>query len=237
MLKATALIDLILPASCLLCSDQAARDGLCLDCHADLPWLDGPHCPRCAIPTPLGEVCGDCLQHPPAFDRSYAALCYQWPVDALIGHLKYGGDWSLAHPLGAWLAHIATADHGAPDCLIAMPLHPARQKLRGFNQSLEIAKVLARQWRRPIHPSIERLVDTPSAAGAHREDRARQVKGAFRLRQPLSGQRVVLVDDVMTTGATANECAAAIKAAGAAEVEVWVVARTLKRGGMGNPAG
>lgn len=208
---------------CLLCAAASARQMLCPSCSARLPHITHA-CPRCAAPG-IRQLCGECLQHPPAFDRSHAAMEYAFPADKLIQALKYGGHLALANLLGEWLA-AALTDHARPDTLLPMPLHPARLKSRGFNQALEIARVLARRFDLPLAPALaQRVLDTTPQASLPLDARHRNMKGAFICDQDLQGQHIAVVDDVMTSGATLNELAKTLKRAGAAQVDVWVVAR------------
>ncbi len=210
---------------CLLCAAPSGAQMLCPACHASLPHITHA-CPRCAAPS-AKQVCGECLKHPPAFDRTHAALEYAFPTDKLIQALKYGGQLALAKLLGEMLAK-AVADQAHPGIILPMPLHPARLKMRGFNQALEIAKVIAKRLDIPLAPGLaQRVVDTTPQASLPIDTRHKNVKGAFACDQDLRGQHIALVDDVMTSGATLNELAKILKRAGAAQVDVWVVARAV----------
>lgn len=212
---------------CLLCAAVSGAQMLCPACHASLPHI-AHACPRCAAPS-AKQVCGECLRHPPAFDRTRAALAYAFPTDKLIQALKYGGQLALAKLLGELLAE-ALADQARPEIILPMPLHPARLKMRGFNQALEIAKVISKRFDIPLAPGLaQRVVDTTPQASLPIDARHTNVKGAFACDQDLRGQRIAVVDDVMTSGATLNELAKILKRAGAAQVDVWVVARALTR--------
>jgi len=216
-----------LPQRCALCMRMCGDACLC-DLCADAIAPAAPACPRCALPSPAGAVCGRCLAHPPAFDAALAAGLYAFPLDRLVMRLKYAADLPLAAALGALLARAAAAA-GAPgrvDALVPMPLAAARQRARGCNQAREIAKALARASGLPLARGLLRIkAGAPQAALPWRE-RVRNVRGAFAASRAFDGMRVALVDDVMTTGATASAAAAALRRAGAAHVEAWVVART-----------
>ena len=218
------------PPTCLLCSARSTR-SLCQGCLADLPWHRQPHCPQCATPTPDGQVCGACLKHPPAFDRTHAALAYAFPLDRMIPRLKYHGQLAIAPTLGECLAE-AVASAPRPDRLMAMPLHAARIRERGFNHATEIARTVAKRLALPldIH-NARRIRDTPPQMGLKHDARRRNVRGAFDCSGDVQGQRIALIDDVMTTGTSLDELAATLKRAGAREVSCWVVARTLPPGG------
>ena len=211
---------------CLLCGATAGVHPICRACDADLPWLRQPQCPHCALPTPGGETCGACLQRPPAFDRTHAALAYAFPLDRLIPRLKYNGQLALAPALGECLAAAAAAGP-RPDCLIPMPLHARRIRERGFNHATEIAREVAKRLDLPLDiGSCQRIRDTPPQMGLKYDARRRNVRGAFVCTGDVRGRRIALVDDVMTTGTSLDELAATLKQAGALEVETWVVART-----------
>jgi ComF family protein len=225
-----SIINHIFPRDCLLCSTAAGTGHLCPACLADLPWHRQPHCPQCATPTPQGQTCGACLRHPPAFDRTHAALAYAFPLDRLIPRLKYRGRLSIAPALGACLAH-AVGPQPRPDRLLAMPLHAARVRERGFNHATEIAREVAKQLALPLDTaSCQRIRDTPPQKGLKHDARRRNVRGAFACTGDVRGQHIALVDDVMTTGTSLDELAATLKRAGAREVSCWVAARTLPPG-------
>jgi ComF family protein len=216
----------LFPPACLLCSGHSTR-ALCPECHADLPWHHQPHCPQCATPTPDGQLCGACLKHPPAFDRTFAALVYAFPLDRLIPHLKYHGRLAVAPVLGECLAR-AVASAPRPDRLIAMPLHTQRIRERGFNHATEIARETAKRLRLPLDvANCRRIRDTPPQMGLKHAARQRNVRGAFACSEDVRGLHIALIDDVMTTGTSFDELAATLKRAGAREVSCWVAARAL----------
>jgi len=217
--------NLAFGGSCYLCRG-AAGAVLCAACDADLPRLEGPRCPRCALASPAGEVCGRCLAHAPAYDATSAALAYAFPADVLVQGLKFRGELALAPLLGALLAaRLERADR--VDFVLPVPLAAARLRERGFNQALEIARHVAPAAGARLEPRLaERSRDTAAQMNLPRAERARNVRGAFRCARALEGAAVALVDDVMTSGATLDELAATLKRAGAARVVNWVVART-----------
>lgn len=217
----------MLPQQCLLCAAPAVARALCADCYTRLPWLTAARCPQCALPTHDGRVCGACLAHPPRFDGVTAAFAYAWPLAPLIHHYKYAGNLALASVLAQALAARLA---GGADLVIPMPLAPARLRSRGFNQALEIARVVSRVTGVPLAAHACRRVrdSTPQAALPWKE-RAKNIRGAFVCDADLSGMRVAVIDDVMTTGATLNELARNLRQAGAIEIQGWVVARTLPR--------
>jgi ComF family protein len=220
----------LFPRSCLLCGAGAGARLLCHGCHTDLPWHSQPQCPQCAAPTPDGQTCGVCLKHPPAFDRTHAALAYAFPLDRLIPRLKYHGQLAIAPALGACLAR-AVAASPRPDRLIAMPLHAKRIRERGFNHASEIAREVAKRLGLPLDAtSCQRIRDTPPQMGLKHDARRRNVRGAFTASDKVRGLHIALIDDVMTTGTSLDELAATLKRAGAREVTCWVAARTLPPG-------
>jgi ComF family protein len=216
----------ILPQDCLLCGATAGARVLCDGCSAELQQLPAQRCPVCALPTPGAAVCGSCLKSPPRFDATAAVFVYAFPMDRMVQALKYGHRLAVAPFLGEALAACGGV---AADLIVPVPLHPRRLRERGFNQALEIARVLAKRWDRPLDfASCERSHDTAPQASLPWEARRRTVRGGFLCRSDLSGRRVVAVDDVMTTGATLDEFARCLKNAGAAHVTNLVVARTLR---------
>ena len=209
---------------------MAGAGHLCPACLSDLPWHTQPQCPQCATPTPLGQTCGACLSHPPAFDRTLAALGYAFPLDRLIPRLKYHSRLAIAPALGECLAR-AVEGAPAPDRLIAMPLHAKRVRERGFNHATEIAREVSKRLGLPLDTvSCQRIRDTPPQMGLKHDARRRNLRGAFACSGDVRGQRIALIDDVMTTGTSLDELAATLKRAGACEVTCWVAARTLPPG-------
>lgn len=222
--------DWLFPGNCLLCRARLpAGTDLCPACDASLPRPEAACC-RCAAPltTVSTSNCGACQQHPPAFDAAEAAFRYTAPVDRLIQDLKYHRRLALARVLGRRLAeHLTARAVALPDMIVPVPLHPARLRERGYNQSLELARVVARQLNVPLaaHGAVERVRATVSQTRLAPEARARNVRNAFRVSGNFSDMRVALVDDVMTSGHTATALAKSLKRSGARGVSVWVVAR------------
>ena len=217
--------NLLFGGSCFLCRG-AARDILCGRCDADLPRLGAEYCPRCALASPAGAVCGRCLTQPPAYDATTAALAYRFPADVLIHALKFRGELALAPLLGDLLCGCISGSD--VDCVLPVPLSPERLRGRGYNQALEIGRCVAHAAGARLAPELcERLRDTPAQTGLPLAARAKNVRGAFRCPRLLEGAAIAVLDDVMTTGATLDEIAATLKRAGAARVVNWVVARTF----------
>jgi ComF family protein len=200
---------------CALCgSGDTPGALLCQACHADLPWTDA-----CA-----GPATGGTLESP--LHAQVAALDYRFPVDAMIRRLKFQGELWLAPVLGRLLLErCGTA--ARPQCLMPIPLSDQRLAERGFNQSTEIARVLAAATRIPMQPrGMRRVRDTVPQSSLPLAGRAQNLRGAFVVDRPVTGMHVALVDDVTTTGATGAEAAGALLRQGAARVDLWVVART-----------
>ena len=215
------LASLLFGGNCFVCRGAASR-VLCDACEAELPRLQPPLCPRCALPSPRGEPCGRCLADPPHYDATVAALAYAFPADALIQSLKFRGELALAPLLGGFLTANITS---GVDFVIPVPLSRQRLKERGYNQAVEIARHLGHG--KLLVSACERSRDTAPQLDLPFEERQRNVKGCFISKESLDGACVAVVDDVMTTGATLDEMAKTLKRAGAARVVNWVVARTL----------
>ncbi len=214
-------------ASCLLCGGNSGQQILCPDCAMDLPHLPEMRCPRCAVATTFGEHCGPCQKTPRHFDHVQAVYAYEFPCDRLIHALKYGHQLALA----AWFAQQISTELTAAEChlLIPMPMHPARLRERGFNQAVEIARVIAKLNGTPL--SVDTLVRTRATqaqTGLRPDERRRNIRGAFECTAALEGMKIQLIDDVLTTGASADECARVLKLHGADEVRVAVIARALR---------
>jgi ComF family protein len=213
---------------CLLCAAASRAAPVCPACQDDLPRLPEARCPRCAHPTPTGEVCGTCLRHPPAFTHAEAVYRYAHPADSLVHALKYRGELALARFLGDSLA-ARLVGQAMPDLIIPMPLHANRLRERGFNQAVLLARHLSRRTGVPMQATAcQRIRDTKPQIALPLDERKRNMRRAFTCSAKLSGMNVALVDDVMTTGASLDELARVVLAAGAASVSVWVVCRTVR---------
>ena len=218
----------LLTQDCLLCAAVSERDILCRACAADLPRLPPERCPLCALPTPHGAICGRCLSHPPHYDATQSAFAYDFPLDRLVQSLKYSHRLALAGFLGHQLAILAA--NVEADLIIPMPLHAKRLRERGFNQALELARPVARATGLPIDATgCQRIRHTPAQAALPWRERVKNIRGAFHCSTDFSGKRLLLVDDVMTTGASIDECARTLKLHGAARVSALVVARALPK--------
>ena len=221
----TRIRQALLAQDCLLCQTASGERLLCDACERELASAT-PACPRCALTSPGNALCGACLAHPPHYDASCAAFAYAYPVDRLIQALKYGGRLALAD-FFAHKLHQRIGQAAAVDMIAPLPLHSARLAERGFNQAAEIAKVLARLRGVKLELELGRRVrNTAPQTELPWRERAANMHAAFACERDLSGLGVAVVDDVMTTGATLDEFARALKSCGAARVENWVVART-----------
>lgn len=225
-------IDRLLPASCLLCAATAPGPlDICAPCRSDLPWL-GTACPRCAMPLPGGAAlpCGACLARSPPFTRCHAAFAYGYPVRELLLRFKGAGDLAtgrlLAELLGLRLADTGTRPFEG-FVLAPVPLTRDRLRERGFNQAERIARVLSRGLDLPLSTGLLARSGSGTAQKALRAAARRQIAaGEFPARR-CEGAKVLLVDDVLTTGATATAITRSLQAAGAAEVQVCCLARAL----------
>jgi ComF family protein len=223
------------PTQCAVCHGWGAQ-RVCETCIGRFK-TEKTRCQRCALPVPENvSICGECLINPPAFDQALTAVDYAAPWNTLIGRLKFHEGLDMSAVLADVLLKAAqgAANH-QEGLLLPIPLSANRLRERGFNQSWELTRRLAQQlaWRADANLLL-RIKDTPSQLTQQtRAQRMSQLRGAFAVeplrRAELQGARVILVDDVMTSGATMTEAALALRAAGAVHIQAWVVARTLRR--------
>jgi ComF family protein len=232
------LADLIFPPTCILCG-APGDDGLdlCTGCRADLPLLRVA-CMRCAQPLPEavlatpvetgGPLCGPCRRRPPPFARTHAAFRYEQPLPALVGGLKFRGRLNTLRLMSLLLAESLAdiADQG-PAGIVPVPLHPRRLRERGYDQALELARIVGRRLGLPVLTGVcERVRSTPPQAELEARARKTNLRGAFRATTRLDGAHLAVLDDVVTTGSTVGEVAKVLRQAGAARVDVWCLART-----------
>ncbi|MEM9781516.1 MAG: ComF family protein [Pseudomonadota bacterium] len=230
----SAIAALMFPPACRACGAETQSDGLCGACFAAAAFLQGPACPTCGQPEPRLPAhdpayrCPTCMADPPALDGLTAVARYEGPVRRLILALKHGDRLDHVPLLAGWLASVAGARLGAADAIVPVPLHWTRRLKRRFNQSAEIARTAAHLTgnRGAFAPTLlSRQRDTPSQKGRDRAARRANVAGAFRAPPgSLVGRRVLLVDDVCTSGATLDAAARACRAAGAESVDAAVIA-------------
>ncbi|MDE2626296.1 MAG: ComF family protein [Burkholderiales bacterium] len=224
-----------LPSLCAVCHGWGVQ-RVCAQCVRRFASVL-PRCQRCALRVPDGVVlCGACLTAPPPFAGALAAVDYAHPWDTLITHFKFHGALDLAPALARRLLEaFERSGLAAPSLLLPLPLSDARLRERGHNQAWELARRIGRALRCPADARLLlRVKDTPHQLALPPEQRAGNVHGAFAVEPrrlgEMHGRRVTLVDDVMTTGATAAEASRTLLQAGASEVHVWVVARTPRPG-------
>ncbi len=224
-----ALIHRLFPATCLLCLEpgQPSRLDLCLECEQDLP-RNSAACGICATPIMNVDIpCIRCLQQRPAFDRAFVPYRYEFPFVELIHRLKYGGQIAIGRILGTVLAH-RLAERGplAVEAVVPVPLHPSREARRGYNQAREIARFAAEILELPVADRIAmRVRATEEQAALPAMVRRVNVSGAFEVVVETVPASVAIVDDVLTTGATVDALALALRRAGCRRIEVWAVAR------------
>lgn len=215
----------LLPRRCQFCGSHSADQAICTACAAELPW-NYSACPRCARPQNHHGVCADCLAHPPAFGAAWAPFQLQAPVQQRIHAIKYRADFGSARLLARLMARAAPRPLPAQAVLIPVPLHRRRLWQRGYNQSLELARELHRELKLPLQPGwARRLRSTADQIGMDAAARRRNLRNAFAVDARVAGRCVILLDDVMTTGATLHELARACRRAGASEVWAWALAR------------
>ena len=219
-----------LPGCCAACNDWSAQ-RICSACTSRFARL-APRCRLCAarVVERVG-ICGACLQSPPALDGAWAAVDYAFPWTQLVAQFKFRQGLDLATSLTELMARSGPPADVAPRLILPVPLSASRMRSRGYNQAWELARRLGEKLSWPArHDVLLKTRDTPEQMALPRHRRHANVHQAFsiapRVGQTLAGERVVLLDDVMTTGATANEIARLLKGAGARSVEAWVFART-----------
>lgn len=227
--------NLIFPPRCLSCEAAVLDVGaLCGSCWLDIHFIDGAVCPSCGQPFELdpgpGALCGACVQSPPLYDRARAVFLYNEASRALVTGYKYGDRTDRAPSFGRWLARAGGELLADADLLIPVPLHWRRLFLRRFNQSALLVQAVHRETLVPVLlDGLERLRSTQQQVGLSHAKRRRNVRGAFAVPDKrisaISGQKVVLVDDVVTSGATIEACTRALKKAGAARVDILALAR------------
>ncbi|MGD8206804.1 MAG: ComF family protein [Thiohalocapsa sp.] len=228
--------DCLFPPTCVLCgADGEAGLDLCGGCLNDLPRID-PCCRRCALPFPTEpagatgrhDLCGRCTRHPPPFERCRAAYRYADPLPTLVAAIKFHGRMNQVRLLGALLAdRLRSSGADLPDVIVPVPLHRQRLRRRGYNQSLELARVVGRSLRVPVANGwCERTRATAPQAELDQPARLKNLRGAFRATDAARDRHVAVLDDVVTTGSTVAEVARALRRVGCRRIDVWAVART-----------
>ncbi|WP_413043018.1 ComF family protein [Pseudomonas sp. YJ42] len=223
---------------CQLCDERCeAGQSLCGPCEAELPWLGG-QCTICALPLPAtGAICGQCLKHPPAYDHVAVPWRFAFPVDSLVTRFKHQSRWPfgrlLAEQLARYLQHRFDEGLPRPNMLLPVPLARKRLRQRGFNQAQMLANWLSPVLDIPVQRELlQRIHETPSQQALDAASRRQNLRQAFALTNELQivGRHVAVIDDVLTTGATAEALARLLKRAGAERVDIYCLARTPRPG-------
>jgi ComF family protein len=229
------LSSLFYPAACVVCSDDIERpDYLCENCRCRAPRITSPFCAKCSEPF-SGAItqtfsCANCEHRILHFDSAIAAYRSRGLVRKLVHAFKYGHQRHLRHPLADWLGETIRDPRLRGrrfDMIVPVPLHPARERERGFNQAALLAELFARQIAVPLCLALERIRYTKTQTAYDRAERMENLRDAFRLRKNMNVRElhVLLIDDVLTTGSTLSECARVLKEAGAITVYAATAAR------------
>jgi len=241
---ANRLLSHLFPSRCILCQRTVASPAkveltvdaqpeICAECYLKLPHNDS-YCVRCALPLAQGLstqlMCGRCINKTPAFDYAYSLFRYEDDIINLVHQLKFSEKITYARSIGELLAARLQGEtsktEARADCLLPVPLHGSRIRQRGFNQSIEIARIVADRLQIVIeYDAVVRQRSTESQAGLNAEQRRKNIKGAFKLRHEINYKHVLIVDDVVTTGSTVNELAKLLKKANVERVGVLSIAR------------
>ena len=228
--------NVALPQLCAACREPVDGAGLCAGCWSKLSFISPPYCERLGIPFAFdggpGQLSMEAIADPPAYARARAAVRYDDIASTLVHALKYGDRLDLAPTMARWMANAGRMLLADADALVPVPLHWRRQWARRFNQSALLAEIVAKGCGRPVaHGALKRVKATHQQVGLDRTSRAANVQGAFRVpadgKAAVTGRKLVLVDDVLTSGATIDACARALLRAGAASVDVLVFARVV----------
>jgi len=229
--------DLVLPPACPVCRTRIGSPrGLCIDCWGKVRFLERPWCERLGTPLPVdlgpGILSAAAIANPPAYDRARSAVAYEGPVPDLVQALKYSDRTDLAPMLGAWMARAAHELVADADMLLPVPLHWTRLARRRFNQAALLARIVGEISGTPVRTDVLiRSRRTPPQVGLGRDDRAANMRGAFAVpekrRAAITGKRLIIVDDVLTTGATLEAAARTLLKAGASAVDVLTLARVV----------
>src|SRR5580692_2749194 len=231
-----AALDTLYPPICLACRAATAHTGaLCPSCWRAMRFIERPFCDRLGTPFEhdLGEglLSPQAVTDPPVFQRARAVARFEdGPARRLVHRLKYSDRGELAAPMGAWMARAGADVLAEADAITPVPLHARRLWTRRFNQAAALGREIARRAGKPFEPALlQRIKATRSQVGLTREQRVQNMQGAFRAAPaaPVRGRRIALVDDVLTSGATANAAARALLRAGATQVDLIVFARVV----------
>ena len=234
-------LDALLPPRCLVCGNRVGEPGvLCVGCWGNMSFLGPPWCARCGLPFELAEgfeggearLCPTCLATPPLWERGRSAFHYDGSGKALVLKFKHGDRTDLTGALAGWLKRAGDEILAEADLIVPVPLHRKRLFFRLYNQSALLAMDLSKKTGVAVALSaLERIRATPSQGQLGRTARARNVRGAFRLSRKggsmIENKRIVLVDDVLTSGATLEACSRALLVGGAGAVDVLTLARVV----------
>ncbi|MBI4644527.1 MAG: ComF family protein [Deltaproteobacteria bacterium] len=226
-------LDFFLPRLCLFCGGvvaEEAKAAVCPDCEGKIEWVESPVCPCCGLMFPVREgedrLCGSCQTEPPPFARARAAAVYEGPVAKAVTRFKFGRQMAYLPVMQHWLQVPRCAELAADaDLLVPVPLHPRRVQSRGFNQALLLARAFPEA--EVGRETLARVRYTVPQVGLNPKERRDNVRRAFAVPRPeeVQNKKILLVDDLYTTGATVRECARVLRRAGARRVEVLTVAR------------
>ena len=229
-------LDIALPTLCVACREPVTGEGVCAACWAKLSFIAPPYCPRLGIPFVYdpgpGLLSMQAIAAPPTYQRARAAVRYDDVARTLVHALKYQDRTDLAPAMGRWMARAGQDLLSQADALVPVPLHWRRGWSRRYNQSGALARVIYRQSGVPVFgDTLKRVRPTQQQIGLSRSERETNVQGAFRVApergEEIQGRRITLIDDVLTSGATAEACARALLRAKAAQVDVLVFARVV----------
>jgi ComF family protein len=230
------IVDVALPQLCATCREPVEGAGLCPACWSKLSFIAPPYCERLGIPFPFdggpGLLSLEAIADPPAYGRARAAVRYDDIARKLVHAFKYGDRLDLAPIMARWMANAGRELLADAELIVPVPLHWRRQWARRFNQSALLAELVAKASGRAVaHGALKRVKATPQQVGLDKSERAQNVQGAFRVppeaKAEVAGRKLVLIDDVLTSGATVDACARALLRAGAASVDVLAFARVV----------
>lgn len=225
-------IDWLVPPQCAQCESELDLDShniYCANCEQGLPYSKSS-CQRCGQPfSGFNDHCGSCLHKPPIFDACFCAFEYRAPISDDICRLKYGDQPQLAKRLAQlFIQELNQYDIELPDALISVPMHKSKLRKRGFNQSHELAKCISKQLDLPLTTgALKKAKPTPRQATQTLIQRKTNLKGSFEVQEKLPFKHIAIVDDVVTTGSTAEEIAKILKKNGVDYIQVWGIARTI----------
>ncbi len=220
----------LFPAICCLCGHRCSQHmALCPDCQADLPWL-GHSCPRCSRPsTNPDQPCGQCQSNPPPFDRTVALFRYRPPISQLIQQFKFNDRLAMTPVFSRLLIERLEQEKNLPQAILPVPLHPVRQRERGFNQAIELARPIAKHFNLPLlTETVSRQRYTTTQSSLDARQRRKNLRGAFVIQRAIPFTHIALVDDVITTGTTLRELTRTLRQQGIERIDCWAIAKTSR---------